>query len=138
MTIVVVTSSGLNLREIASTAGHTIDQLNRGDELSFIEDRTSISGVKWMRVHVLRTGDRGWVQASYTKAKPDKPAPRPPTAHHHPPLPPSQPPAPDFDVPLSTTWDTPITPPPPKNRWHWTWYVAVVLILVGVILLFRH
>ena len=133
--MVVVTSSGLNLREIPSTGGHAVDQLNQGDELSVIGERTSISGVRWLRVHVLRTGDQGWVVASHTKEKPEKPLP-PPSHQHQPPLH-RQPPKPDWDFP-SSSWDIPPAPLPTKKKWEWVWVIGAVLIIVGVLLLFRH
>ena len=129
---VIVASSGLHLREIASTAGHVIDSLNHGDELSVIGERTSISGTRWLRVHVLRTGDQGWVDASYTRVKPETPLP--PTAHRHPPPLHKPAPKPDWSVP-APSWDIPQAPLPTKAQ-HWVWPVAVFLIIAATVYLF--
>ena len=139
---VVVTSSGLKMHEIASTAGHVVDELNRGDELSVIGERTSISGNHWLRVHVLRTGDQGWVDASYTKPKEPLPPPvhqtLPPSPYWNPPEPPhKKPPKTNWDAPASS-WNIPNAPSPTKTKWEWLWVVGAVLIIVGLLLLFRH
>ena len=125
MAVVLVTSDGLNLREIPSTAGHVVDQINRGDECAVLGERVSLSGARWLRVHVLRTGDMGWVSAEFTTPKPEQPPVLPPV------LPPTEN---NWDIPASS-WEIPIGEQPAEKHLNWVWTIPVVLIVAALILL---
>jgi 23S rRNA U2552 (ribose-2'-O)-methylase RlmE/FtsJ len=64
-----VTSVGLNLRARAHAAAHIIDQIAKGDKVEILD---AMPG-GWLKVEVVRTGERGYVFAKFVKADPVAP-----------------------------------------------------------------
>jgi uncharacterized protein YgiM (DUF1202 family) len=61
-----VTSVGLNLRARAHAAAHIIDQIAKGDKVEILDAQPG----GWLKVEVVRTGERGYVFAKFITADP--------------------------------------------------------------------